>query len=285
MGQSPAGLFRFSHMFRGFSGGQAQYLRVPFADVGPIKIEDDSLRDEQVLFLSDIFPTGYMAAENCDIEPGDTVAVWGAGPVGQFAVKSAQMLGAERVIVIDYVPERLGMAKTSSNAETIDFEKDDVYDRLMDMTSGRGPDRCIDAVGCEAHAGGTLDGTLDVVKTSTGLATDRVHVLRQAIMSCRKSGTISTPRRLRRGRRQTADRGNDEQGLDDQDRTDARSALSASPPRQNSGGDIDPSFIVTHSMSLDDAPRGYQMFKNKDDSCIKIVLKPNGDVLPRPRVS
>ena len=191
MGHSPAGLFGFSHMLGGYSGGQAEYLRVPMADVGPIKIPD-SVTDEQALFLSDIFPTGYMAAENAQIEPGDTVAIWGCGPVGQFAIRSALMMGAGRVIAIDEVPERLAMAE-AGGAETIDFSKTDVYDELMARTDKRGPDSCIDAVGCEASGHGAADAVLDKVKAATFLATDRVHVLRQAIMCCRKAGTVSIP--------------------------------------------------------------------------------------------
>ena len=191
MGQSPAGLFGFSHMMGGYSGGQAEYLRVPMADIGPIKIPD-SVTDEQALFLSDIFPTGYMAAENAQIQPGDTVAIWGCGPVGQFAIRSALMMGAGRVIAIDEVPERLAMAQ-AGGAETIDFSEVDVYDELMSRTAKRGPDSCIDAVGCEAAGHGAADAILDKVKTTVMLATDRVHVLREAIMCCRKGGTISIP--------------------------------------------------------------------------------------------
>jgi threonine dehydrogenase-like Zn-dependent dehydrogenase len=276
MGHSPAGLFGFSHMLGGFAGGQAQYLRVPFADVGPVKVEDDSLKDEQVLFLSDVFPTGYMAVENTDIEAGDTVAIWGGGPVGQFAVKSAWMLGAGRVIMIDRVPERLRMAETESQAETINFNDEDVYDRLMEMTGGRGPDRCVDAVGCEAHAGKTFDGALDVVETTIGLATDRIHVLRQAIMSCRKGGTISIPGVY--------------VGMGDKFPVGAMmnkglTIKAAQTHMQRylrplldriQKGEIDPSFIVTHELPIDDAPKGYEMFKHKQDECIKVVLKPNG---------
>jgi threonine dehydrogenase-like Zn-dependent dehydrogenase len=191
MGHSPTGIFGYSHMLGGFAGGQAEYLRVPFADVGPIVIPD-GIPDEKVLFLSDAFPTGYMAAENAQIEPGDTVAIWGCGPVGQFAIRSAWMLGAGRVIAIDNVPERLKMAE-DGKAETVNFDDVNVYDQLQEMTNGRGPDSCIDTVGCEALAGGTPDGILDAVKTATFMATDRVHVIRQAIMSCRKGGTISMP--------------------------------------------------------------------------------------------
>jgi len=192
MGQSPAGLFGFSHMLGGFSGGQAEYLRVPFADVGPFKVPD-GIEDEKVLFLSDIFPTAYMATENLGIEEGDTVAIWGGGPVGQLAVRCAWMFGAGRVIMIDDVPERLAMAESQSEADVINFSKVDVQETLMQMTGDRGPDRCMDAVGLEAHSGATLDGIVDRVKTATMLATDRPHVLRQAIMSCRKGGTISIP--------------------------------------------------------------------------------------------
>ena len=277
MGQSPAGLFGFSHMLGGYSGGQAQFLRIPHADVGPIVVEDDALSDEQVLFLSDIFPTGYMAAENCNIEPGDTVAIWGAGPVGQFAVKSAKMLGAERIILIDNVAERLQLGYTSSGVETVDFSKVDVHETLMEMTGGRGPDRCIDAVGCEARAGGTLDGTLDAVKTTVGLATDRVHVLRQAIMACRKAGTISVPgvyvgmadklpigALMNKGLTLKAGQTHVQRYL--------RPLLDKIQNRE-----IDPSFIITHRLPLEEAPNGYEMFKDKKDACIKIVLKPNDD--------
>ncbi len=273
MGHSAAGLFGYSHLTGGFSGGQAEYLRVPFANVGPFKVPD-GMPDEKVLFLSDIFPTAYMAAENCEIEPGDTVAIWGAGPVGLLAIKCAWMLGAGRVIMIDRVPERLQMAEQDGQAETINFEELDVYDALMEMTGGRGPDRCMDAVGLEAHGGGTFDGTLDVIKTKTGLATDRPHVLRQAIMSCRKGGTISVPGVY--------------SGLIDHLPFGAfmNKGLTMKTGQTHvqkylpllfekiENGEIDPSFIITHEMSLDDAPQGYEMFKHKHDSCIKVVLKP-----------
>ncbi len=192
MGHAPCGAFGFSHLLGGYAGGQAEYLRVPFADVGPQKIES-SLADEQVLFLSDIFPTGYMAAENAGIEPGDTVAVWGCGPVAQFAMQSAWMFGARRVIAIDRVPERLAMAKRLGRADTINFDEGHVYDQLQEMTNGRGPDRCIDAVGCEAHSHGSIDALLDSTKKTVGLGTDRAHVLREALYCCRKGGTVSVP--------------------------------------------------------------------------------------------
>jgi threonine dehydrogenase-like Zn-dependent dehydrogenase len=192
MGHSPSGLFGYSHMLGGFPGGQAQFVRVPFADVGPYTVPA-GLPDEKVLFLTDIFPTGYMAAEQAEIKPGETVAVWGCGPVGQFAVKSAWMFGAGRVIAIDTVPERLRLAETHGKAETIDFMKYKVYDQLQELTKGRGPDRCIDAVGAEAHGMGSIPAMIDKVKATVGLATDRPNALRQAIMCCRKGGTVSVP--------------------------------------------------------------------------------------------
>lgn len=273
MGHSPAGLFGFSHMLGGFAGGQAEYLRVPFADVGPIRIES-GLPDEKVLFLSDIFPTGYMAAENAQIEAGDTVAVWGCGPVAQFAIQSAWMFGAGRVIAIDRVPERLEMARTLGKAEVIDFEEDDVYDRLMAMTNGRGPDRCIDAVGCEAHAAGSLDAVMDKAKVSVGLGTDRAHVLREAILSCRKGGTISVPGAyvgfpdkipfgafMNKGLTMKTGQTHVQRYL--------RPLL-----EKIEEGEIDPSAVITHRVSLADAPKAYETFCNKEDGCIKVVLIP-----------
>ena len=227
MGQSPAGLFGFSHMLGGYSGGQAEYLRVPMADVGPIKIPDN-VTDEQALFLSDIFPTGYMAAVNAQIEPGDTVAIWGCGPVGQFAIRSALLLGAGRVIAIDEVPERLAMAE-AGGAETIDFSKTDVYDELMKRTNKRGPDSCIDAVGCEASGHGAADAVLDKVKAAAFLATDRVHVLRASHHVLPQGGHGFDPRRLcRHGRQDPAWRG-DEQGAHHQDRPDPCAGLYQAP--------------------------------------------------------
>lgn len=272
MGHSPAGLFGFSHMLGGFAGGQAEFLRVPFADVGPFKVPD-GIKDEQVLFLSDIFPTAYMATENCGIEEGDTVAIWGGGPVGQLAVRCAWLLGAARVIMIDDVPERLAMAQ-SSKAEVLNFADADVYDTLMEMTGDRGPDRCMDAVGLEAHAGGTVDGIVDRVKTATMLGTDRPHVIRQAIMSCRKGGTISIPGVY----------------VGFADKIPLGAAMNKGLTLKMGQthvqkympklfdliekGEIDPSFIITHEMRLDEAPHGYEIFNKKEDNCIKIVLKP-----------
>ena len=270
-GHSPAGIFGYSHMLGGYAGGQAEYARVPFADVGPIKIPD-GLSDEQVLFLSDIFPTGYMAAENCDIKPGDTIAVWGCGPVGQFAIKSAGMLGAERVIAIDRFPERLRMARERAGAETtINYEEEDVYDTLMSLTGGRGPDACIDAVGMEAHAPGVF-GAYDRVKQAVMLETDRPPVLRQAMMACRSGGTVSIPgvyggfidkvpfgsimnRALTIKTGQTHVQRYMRPLLEKIER-----------------GEIDPSFVITHRLPLDQAAKGFDMFLNKEDNCEKVVL-------------
>jgi threonine dehydrogenase-like Zn-dependent dehydrogenase len=272
MGHSPAGLFGYSHMLGGFAGGQAEYLRVPYADVGPIKIES-GIADDKVLFLSDIFPTAYMAAENCDIEPGDTVAVWGCGPVALLAIQCAWMLKAGRVVAIDSVPERLEMAQRI-RAETINFEKEDVYDRLMEMTQGRGPDRCIDAVGCEAHSGGSVDGMLDRAKAAVMLTTDRAHVIREAIRCCRKGGTLSMPGAY--------------VGVPDKIPLGAfmNKGLTWKTGQTHvqrylkpllgmiEEGVIDPSFVITHRLPLSDAPEAYKMFRDKKDNCIKVVLKP-----------
>ncbi len=271
-GYSPSGLFGFSHMMGGYAGGQAEYLRVPFADVGPIKVPD-SLPDEKVLFLSDIFPTAYMAAENCGIEKGDTVAVWGCGPVGQFAIKSAYMLGAERVIAIDQVPERLKMAQLEGKAETLDFAHEEIFDKLKEMTGGRGPDRCIDAVGLEAH-GTSPDAILDRVKAAAFLATDRPHALRQAIHACRKGGTVSIPGVYGGFLDKFPLGAAFNKGLTlKMGQTHMQKYMRPLLERVEKG-EIDLSFIITHRLKLDDAPQGYETFKHKEDSCIKVVLKP-----------
>ncbi|MGH9944453.1 MAG: zinc-dependent alcohol dehydrogenase [Pyrinomonadaceae bacterium] len=273
MGQSPSAMFGYSHMLGGIAGGQAEYLRVPFADVGHVKIPE-GLPDEKVLFLSDIFPTGYMAAENCQIEQGDTVAIWGCGPVGQFAIKSAWMLGAGRVIAIDNVPERLAMAKEDGKAETLNFDDADIYDALMGMTGGRGPDSCMDVVGCEAHATATLDSALDAAKTAVMLGTDRPHVLREAIMCCRKGGTVSIPGvyvgfldKIPFGAAMN-------KGLTmKMGQTHVHRYLEPLLKKVEDG-EIDPSFVITHRVSLDDVPEAYKTFRDKEDGCIKVVLKP-----------
>jgi threonine dehydrogenase-like Zn-dependent dehydrogenase len=260
-------------MLGGFSGGQAQYLRVPYADVGPQKVPD-GIPDEKVLFLSDIFPTGYMAAENADIEKGDTVAVWGCGPVAQFAIKSAWMLGAGRVIAIDRVAERLKMAREQGKAETINFAEEKVYDRLQEMTKGRGPDRCIDAVGCEAHATGSVDAVLDKAKTAVMLATDRAHALREAILCCRKGGTLSVPGvyvgfpdKLPFGALMN-------KAITVKTGQTHMQRYTAPLLKKVQAGEIDPSFVITHKVPLDRAPEMYKTFRDKKDGCIKVVLKP-----------
>lgn len=273
MGHSPAGLFGYSHMLGGFPGGQAEYLRVPYADVGPLKVPD-GISDEQVLFLSDVFPTGYMAAENAQIEPGDTVAVWGCGPVGLFAIMSAWMLGAGRVIAIDRVPERLRLANDRAKAETINFEKEPVYDRLMEMTMGRGPDRCIDAVGAEAHGAGTWDAFFDKVKATVMLTTDRAHVLREAIMSCRKGGTLSIPGvyigfpdKIPIGAMMN-------KGLTVKTGQTHVQKYHRMLLEKIVGGEIDPTFIITHTVPLEKGPEMYRKFRDKNEGCIKVILKP-----------
>jgi threonine dehydrogenase-like Zn-dependent dehydrogenase len=273
MGHTTAGLFGYSHLTGGFAGGQAQFLRVPYADVGPLVIRAD-LPDEQVLFLSDIFPTGWMAAENAEIEPGDTVAVWGAGPVGQFCLQSAWMLGAGRVIAIDTVPERLEMARRHGRAETIDFGETGVYDALMEMTGGRGPDRCIDAVGMEAHGTATLDSVYDKAKTMLMMQTDRAHVLREAIFCCRPGGTLSVPGVYLGVADKIPLGAFMNKGLTI--RTGQTHVQKYHEPllRRIESGEIDPSFVVTHTVPLERGPEMYRTFREKEDGCIKVVLKP-----------
>jgi threonine dehydrogenase-like Zn-dependent dehydrogenase len=272
-GHSPCGIFGYSHLLGGYAGGQAEYARVPFADVGPIKIPE-GLTDEQVLFLSDIFPTGYMGAEMCNIQPGDTIAVWGCGPVGQFAMKSAYLLGAERVIGIDRFPERLRMAREKAGAETLNYEEVSVLEALKDMTGGRGPDACIDAVGMEAHTPGLL-GAYDKAKQAIHLETGRSAALRQAILACRNGGTVSIigvyggfidnfPIGSLMNRSLTI-------------RTGQCHVQHYLQPllKRIQKGEIDPAFVVTHRLPLEQAPQGYAIFKEKQDHCIKVVLKPH----------
>jgi threonine dehydrogenase-like Zn-dependent dehydrogenase len=272
MGHSPSGLFGYSHMLGGFSGGQAEYVRVPYADVGPFKVPD-GLPDEKVLFLTDIFPTGYMAAEQADIEPGETVAIWGCGPVGQFAMQSAWLFKAGRVIAIDCVPERLAMAKRLGRAEVIDFMKADVYGTLQEMTKGRGPDRCIDAVGAEAHGWGSLQAIADRVKTSTGLATDRPSSLRQAIFNCRKGGTVSVPAVYSMVDQMPMGAFINKSLVMKTGQTHVHRYLKPLMERIQRA-EIDPSAIITHRLPLADAPKGYKTFRDKADGCIKVILKP-----------
>ncbi len=271
-GYSSAGIFGYSHLFGGYSGGQAEYVRVPYADFGPFKVPD-GMEDEQVLFLTDILPTAFMAVDNCNIQPGDIVAIWGAGPVGMLAAHCAFVLGAERVVSIDHYPHRLRHVREKTGAEVINFDEQDVYETLRDLTGGRGPDACVDCVGLEAHGHG-LGAIYDYAKAKMFLATDRPNALRQAINSCRKGGTVSVPGVYG--------------GLLDKfpfgaafskaltfrmGQTHVHSYL----PRLTeliAKGDIDPRFIITHRMNLDDAPGGYREFHDAQDSCFKIVLKP-----------
>ena len=273
-GHSPAGLFGYSHMLGGFAGGQAEYMRVPYADVGPYKIPE-GLTDEQVLFLSDIFPTGYMAAEFCNLKGGETVAVWGCGPVGQFAIKSAFLLGAERVIAIDTVPERLTLAM-QSGAITLDFMKEDVYERIQQLTQGRGADACIDAVGTEPETMASKDSVIDRIKVATFMGTDRPHVLRQAIQCCRNFGTVSIVG-VYGGVLDNIPMGSAiNRGL---------TFRMAQTPVQHylpkllqriEKGEIDPSFVITHRATLEEGPDLYKTFRAKQDGCIKVVMKPFG---------
>jgi threonine dehydrogenase-like Zn-dependent dehydrogenase len=270
-GYSGSGLFGYSHMYGGYPGGQAEFVRVPFADVGPIKIYED-LADEQVLFLSDIFPTGYMAAENCDIQAGDTIAVWGCGPVGLFAMKSALLLGAERVIAIDSVPARL-LKAAECLAETINYAEVNVIETLKEMTGGRGPDACIDAVGMESHGTGMVH-MYDRAKQALMLESDQPQPLREAIQACRKGGTVSIPGAYG--------------GLIDKFPIGAAFAKGLTLKLGQTHvhkymrpllerirrGDIDPSFVISHTLPLDEAPRAYRMFRDKENECTKVVMKP-----------
>ncbi|MBX6746486.1 MAG: zinc-binding dehydrogenase, partial [Acetobacteraceae bacterium] len=271
-GHSPAGLFGYTHLTGGYPGGQAEYVRVPYADIAPVKVPD-GMTDEQVLFLGDILPTGWQAAVQCDIQPTDTVAIWGAGPVGQFAIRSAILLGAKQVIAIDRVPERLGMAR-AGGAITINFEEESVLERLKDLTDGKGPEKCIDAVGMEAHATSTLDAMYDRAKQAVMAETDRPHVLREMMYVCRPAGTLSVPGVYA--------------GLDDKIPMGAfmNKGLTMRTGqthvnrwtddllRRIQEGQIDPSFVITHTVGLEDGPAMYKTFRDKQDGCVKVVLKP-----------
>ena len=271
-GHTTAGLFGYTHLTGGYPGGQAEYVRVPYADVAPVKVPD-GLTDEQVLFLGDIFPTGWQAAVQCDIQPDDTVAVWGAGPVGQFAVRSAVLLGAKQVICIDNVPERLTMAQ-AGGAVTINFERESVLERLKDLTHGKGPEKCIDSVGMEAHATRSLDSIYDRAKQAMMLETDRAHVLREMIYVCRPAGVLSVPgvygglidkvpfgAFMNKGLTMRTGQTHVNRWTDD---------LLSRIER----GQIDPSFVITHTVSLEEGPDMYQTFRDKQDGCIKVVMKP-----------
>ncbi|SAL06884.1 alcohol dehydrogenase [Caballeronia arationis] len=270
-GHTTAGLFGYSHLTGGYAGGQAEFVRVPFADTTHIKIPD-GLTDEQVLFLGDIFPTGWQAAVNCDIEPTDTVAIWGAGPVGQMAIRSAILLGAKQVVVIDRVPERLAMAN-AAGAITINFDDESVLDRLKELTGGKGPEKCIDAVGMESHATRSFDAMYDRVKQAVMLETDRPHVLREMIYVCRPAGTLSVPgvygglidkipfgASMNKGLTWKMGQTNVNRWTDDL-------------LKRIQEGQIDPSFVITHTVPLEEGPGMYKTFRDKEDGCIKVVLK------------
>lgn len=271
-GHATAGLFGYSHLTGGYPGGQAEYVRVPYADVTPVKIPD-GLTDEQVLFLGDIFPTGWQAAMQCDIQPTDTVAIWGAGPVGQFAIRSAILLGARQVVVIDRVPERLAMA-VAAGAITINFDDESVIERLNELTQGKGPEKCIDAVGMESHATRSIDAMYDRAKQAVMLETDRPHVLREMIYVCRPAGTLSIPgvygglidkipfgAAMNKGLTFRMGQTHVNRWTDDL-------------LQRIVEGQIDPSFVITHTVPLEKGPDMYKVFRDKEDGCIKVVLKP-----------
>ena len=271
-GHTTAGLFGYTHLTGGYPGGQAEYVRIPFADKTHIKVPN-GLSDEQVLFLGDIFPTGWQAAVACDIQPTDTVAIWGAGPVGQMAIRSAVLLGARQVVVIDRVPERLDMAR-AGGAIAINFDEESVVERLNELTNGKGPEKCIDAVGMEAHATATIDSMYDRVKQATMLETDRPHVLREMIYVCRPAGILSIPgvygglldkipfgALMNKGLTVRTGQTHVNRWTDDL-------------LRRIEEGQIDPSFVITHTVGLDQGPDMYKVFRDKQDGCIKVVLKP-----------
>ncbi|NYH40815.1 threonine dehydrogenase-like Zn-dependent dehydrogenase [Micromonospora jinlongensis] len=272
MGHSPAGIFGYSHLLGGYAGGQAEYARVPFADIGPLKVPDE-IPDDQAVMLADVFPTGYMGAEMCDIKPGQVIAIWGAGPVGLLAAASARLLGAERVIVIDRFPYRLRKAEEHTGAETINYEETDVLDTLNEMTAGRGPDACIDAVGLEGHHGNAAMYAYDRAKQVAKVETERPFALRQAILACRSGGVVSVvgayggfvdkfPMGAFMNRSLIM-------------RTGQCHVQRYTRPllERIQRGEIDPSFIVSHRMPLRDAPKGYKIFQKKQDDCTKVLLK------------
>ena len=271
-GHTTAGLFGYTHLTGGYPGGQAEFVRVPYADKTHVKIPD-GLTDEQVLFLGDIFPTGWQAAVQCDIEPTDTVAIWGAGPVGQMAIRSAVLLGAKQVIVIDCVPERLSMAR-AGGAVTIDFKEESVLERLKELTGGKGPEKCIDAVGMESHATRSLDAMYDRAKHAVMLETDRPHVLREMIYVCRPAGTLSVPGVYGGLLDKIPFGASMNKGLTWRMGQTHVNRWTDDLLRRIQEGQIDPSFVITHTVSLDEGPRMYKTFRDKEDGCIKVVLKP-----------
>jgi threonine dehydrogenase-like Zn-dependent dehydrogenase len=271
-GHTTAGLFGYTHLTGGYPGGQAEYVRVPYADVGPVKVPD-GLTDDQVLFLGDIFPTGWQAVVQCDIEPTDTVAIWGCGPVGQFCIRSAVLLGARQVIAIDNVPERLSMAN-AGGATTLDFDDENVIERLNELTGGKGPEKCIDAVGMEAHPTATLDSIYDRVKQAVMLETDRPHVLREMMYVCRPAGVLSVPGvygglldKLPFGAVMN-------KGLTIRTGQTHVNRWTDDLLRRIEEGQIDPTFVITHRVGLEEGPEMYKTFRDKEDGCVKVVLKP-----------
>jgi threonine dehydrogenase-like Zn-dependent dehydrogenase len=271
-GFSPSGLFGYSHLMGGYAGGQAEYVRVPFADVGPLKVPD-GMDDESVIFLSDILPTGYQGALNADIKPGQTVAVWGCGPVGQFAIKSAYLLGAEKVIAIDRIPERLKLAADYGGAVPLNYDETSVEETLHEMTGGRGPDACIDAVGMEAY-GHTIDAVYDRLMQYSKMISDRAHVLRQAIICCRKGGTVSIPG-VYGGLIDKVPMGAAfNKGLTFKMGQTHMMRYMRLLLEHIQKGDIDPKRIISHRLKLEDAPKGYALFLDKQDHCTKVVMTP-----------
>ncbi len=271
-GHATAGLFGYTHLTGGYAGGQAEYVRVPYADVAPVKIPDN-LTDEQVLFLGDIFPTGWQAAVQCDIQPTDTVAVWGAGPVGQFAIRSAVMLGAEQVVAIDNQPDRLSMAE-AGGAIVINYDEESVLDRLNELTHGKGPEKCIDAVGMEAHSLRSIDSAIDRVKQAVMIESDRPHVLREMIYVCRPAGVLSVAGvygglvdKIPMGSMMN-------KGLTLRTGQTHVNRWTDDLLRRIDQGQIDPSFVITHTVDLEDGPEMYETFREKQDGCIKVVMKP-----------
>lgn len=273
-GFAPSGIFGYSHLMGGYAGGQAEYVRVPFADVGPLVVPPD-VPDERLLFLTDVFPTGYMAVEQCGVGPGDTVAVWGCGPVGQFAVQSAWLLGASRVIALDRHPERLALAARVGRAEVLDYTQVDVVERLRVLTGGRGPDVCVDAVGMESH-GLSFDAAYDAAMQTARLVTDRAHVLRQVILACRKGGTVSIPGVYGGVVDKVPMGAAFNKGLVVRMGQTHVHRYVRPLLQRILRGEIDPAAIVTHRLPLEEAPRAYRLFRNKEDGCLKVVMRPAG---------
>ena len=271
-GHTGAGLFGYTHITGGYAGGQAEYVRVPYADVSPMKVPE-GLTDEQVLFLTDIFPTGWQAAAVCDIQPTDVVAIWGAGPVGQFAIRSAVLLGAGTVVSIDNVPERLDMAR-AGGAITINFDEESVLDRLQDLTAGKGPDKCIDAVGMEAHALRSVDSMIDRVKQSVMIESDRPHVLREMFYLCRPAGIVSIAGVYGGLIDKVPFGAVMNKGLTIRTGQTHVNRYLGELMQLVVDGKIDPSFVITHTVGLDEAPGMYKTFRDKEDGCVKVVLKP-----------